>query len=461
MELILMCFYSLLKYDLQIRSYSVMNRKQFALQNPIFWGVWFLFLMLFSPETINGQVIRGDSPPKSVTIRKTPPSYPPILTITNISFSDESKDGFLDAGEGGTLTFRIVNEGKGAANGLAVKVEPPEGRGIGVSPLDVPGSISAGDHVQAKYSLIASATVATREAAVTISALDHPTQSPAAPVTYQIKTRGRWSDVDLDIPRARRPNADGVAVIIGNQDYKDPGIYPVEFAMADAGAMKKYVLQALGFQEENVIYLQNASYSDLRSIFGTASDPQGRLHNLIFPDKSDVFIYYSGHGVPGLEDQRGYLLPANVKAEDAQKNGYSLDLLGRNLAQLPAKSVTLVVDACFSGQSEEGLLIRDASPVYIEVTDPFVKISNGSSFFASMGKEIASWFPEQKHGLFTYYFLKGLQGEADANKDKTVTVVELEQYLSETVPYKVRRLTGRSQHPVITATQKDRVLARY
>ncbi|MBA7610328.1 hypothetical protein ES703_17536 [subsurface metagenome] len=355
-----------------------------------------------------------------------PAVYPPLLSIGEISFGDESADGFLDAGEGGTLTFRIINDGK-----------------------------------QVKYRLIGNATVPTQDVELIISALDQPTQSPAPPVTFRVKTRGRWSDVDLDIPRARQPNPDGVAVIIGNRDYNDPGIYPVEYALTDAEAMKKYVLQALGYKEENVIYLQNSSYSDLRSIFGTESDPQGRLHNLIFPDRSDVFIYYSGHGVPGLEDQRGYLLPANVKAEDAQKNGYSLDLLGRNLAQLPAKSVTLVVDACFSGQSEEGLLIRDASPVYIEVTDPFVKITNGSSFFASMGKEIASWFPEQKHGLFTYYFLKGLRGEADKNADKKVTVAELEEYISETVPYKVRRLTGRSQHPVITATQKDRILARY
>lgn len=401
--------------------------------------------------------------PAVATSEERPPAtvYPPLLSINEMSFRDESADGFLDAGEGGTLAFHIVNEGRGAAAGLRVRVESPQGSGIGVSPLESPPSVSPNSSVQVKYRLIGSATVPTQDVVMTISALDQPTQSPAPEVTYHVKTRGRWSDVDVDLPRARRSNPDGVAVIIGNRDYNDPGIYPVEFAKADAGAMKKYVLQALGYKEDNVIYLQNASYSDLRSIFGTESDPQGRLHNLIFPDRSDVFVYYSGHGVPGLEDRRGYLLPANVKAEDAQKNGYSLDLLGRNLAQLPAKSVTLVVDACFSGQSEEGLLIQDASPVYIEVTDPFVRISNGSSFFASMGKEIASWFPEQKHGLFTYYFLKGLRGEADANKDKRVTVAEIEQYLSETVPYKVRRLTGRSQHPVITATEKDRVLARY
>ena len=150
-----------------------------------------------------------------------------------------------------------------------------------------------------------------------------------------------------------------------------------------------------------------------------------------------------------------------MKAEDAQKSGYSLELLGQNLAKLPAKSVTLVVDACFSGQSDQGSLIKGASSIYIEVTDPFVNIKNGNSFFASGGKEIASWLPEQKHGLFTYYFLKGLKDEADRNKDNRVTAAELEKYLSETVPYKVRRLTGRSQHPVMTLTKKDQVLVRY
>jgi len=49
------------------------------------------------------------------------------------------------------------------------------------------------------------------------------------------------------------------------------------------------------------------------------------------------------------------------------------------------------------------------------------------------------------HGVFTYYIIRGLEGEADFNKDNTVTLGELIPYVSE----KVRRETGNDQSPTV------------
>lgn len=388
-------------------------------------------------------------------------SYPPLLSISDISFVDESNDGFLDAGEGGTLSFLIKNEGKGPANDLKINIQMDE-EGISITPLEITKTIASNDSILVKYTLIANATIPTGEVTLEVSTLDRKTKSPAIPINYLFKTRGRLSDVDIEIPKGKKRNTNGIAVIIGNKDYTETGLYPVDYALLDAEIVKKYVLQTLRFKEDNIIYSPNATLSEMRSIFGSEGDSEGRLHNLIFPNKSDVFVYYSGHGAPGLENKKGYLLPVNVRGDDAQRNGYSLELLNQNLTQLPAKSVTLVVDACFSGQSEKGSLIPGASGPYIEVEDPLLQIPNGNSFFASKGDEMSSWFHEQKHSLFTYYFLKGLRGEADDNKDKKITAGELKKYLKENVPYKVRRLySGRNQNPVITTSMSDYVIVRY
>jgi len=69
--------------------------------------------------------------------------------------------------------------------------------------------------------------------------------------------------------------------------------------------------------------------------------------------------------------------------------------------------------------------------------------------------QVSSWYGEKKHSLFTYFFLKGLQGEADANKDGKITVGEMQTYLKENVPYMARRLTGNEQQPVITGNALD------
>jgi uncharacterized caspase-like protein len=49
------------------------------------------------------------------------------------------------------------------------------------------------------------------------------------------------------------------------------------------------------------------------------------------------------------------------------------------------------------------------------------------------------------HGVFTYFLLKGLQGDASYNKDGHVTLGELIPYLSE----KVRRETKNAQSPTV------------
>jgi len=151
----------------------------------------------------------------------------------------------------------------------------------------------------------------------------------------------------------------------------------------------------------------------------------------------------------------------DVTAADAEVNGYSLELLTSNLSKLPARSVTVVIEACFSGLGEQGLLISDISPPALRVQYPQLRLPNGNFFMASKTDQVASWFPEMKHGLFTYYFLKGLRGEADSNEDNKVTLGEMGAYLNETVPYKVRRLVGREQDPEIFLSQPDRVLVSY
>jgi hypothetical protein len=66
--------------------------------------------------------------------------------------------------------------------------------------------------------------------------------------------------------------------------------------------------------------------------------------------------------------------------------------------------------------------------------------------------------------MFTYFFLKGLKGEADLNGDRAVTVKEMKRYLtseSSGVPYWSRRVHQRGQMPQVVSQPPDRVLVRY
>ena len=134
--------------------------------------------------------------------------------------------------------------------------------------------------------------------------------------------------------------------------------------------------------------------------------------------------------------------------------GSSVNTLYQNLALLPAKKVTVVTDACFSGAFNSGNLLKNASPLAIAPkTGGYEKLN---IFSSSKGTEISSWYTDKKHGLFTYFFLKGLQGEADADGNKTITAEELEEYLEENVPALATRLYNRAQNPVFSGRKNDK-----
>jgi len=141
-------------------------------------------------------------------------------------------------------------------------------------------------------------------------------------------------------------------------------------------------------------------------------------------------------------------------------NGYAINTLYDNLSKIPYRSLTVVIDACFSGQSDRGTLTPQASIVRIRSNNSVLKDPKAMVFTAATGAQVASWYPEQSHGLFTYYFLKGLQGEANANRDRELTLGELRAYLDQEVPYMARRLRNRDQNPEVYG-QDEKVVLGY
>ena len=267
-----------------------------------------------------------------------------------------------------------------------------------------------------------------------------------------------FGDELLAIPSSKYENRDGVAVVIGVQNYKDKDVPSVEYALNDAQLFKDYLQTALGYREGNIIYLENATKADLEKVFGTSDNHAGQLSDYVKKDKSDVFVYYTGHGAPDLQTKQAYLVPADADPNYVKLGGYALEVFYDNLSRLPARHINVVLDACFSGRSDKGMIISKASPLMIAPILP--GSDNIDVFSSSKADEISSWYPEKRHSLFTYFFLKGLQGAADKNKDRAITAAELDEYVAENVPYYARRLYGRKQTPAFTG-QEDRVVSRY
>jgi len=266
-------------------------------------------------------------------------------------------------------------------------------------------------------------------------------------------------DIDVDIPVSRIENKDAIAVIIGNKDYLKTK--SVDFAVNDARSMKNYLVRTLGYKEGNIFMVENATQTDFRTFFGVAGNYKGKLFNTVKKNISDVFIFYAGHGAPGLKDQSGYFVPVECDPQYVELGGYPLEVFYANLSKIPAKSFTIMLDACFSGAE----IFENISPIVIQMKSPAMSLQNGIVITSSSGSQVSSWYNEKKHGMFSYFLLKGIHNRnADKNKDSELTYQELFEYLSdesEGVPYYARRIHGIEQNPTLQGKQTNRVFVKY
>lgn len=384
-----------------------------------------------------------------------------------ISFHEPSGDGVLSEGETGSVIVQVENQSQYTAIQPKLEIKlisswNPKPR----SSVKLMEQIEAGR--TGRYETEMSWDEQFPAGAVTYEVLAIDTksglESEPVEITFHIVGLGRepvepvFVDVDKAIPRVWVSNSNGIAVVIGNRDYSNPDVPNVDYGIQDARAIKKYLISMMGFREENIIYVENAQKSDFERIFGTETVYEGKLYNYVKPNESDIFIYYSGHGAP--KNNEAYLIPSNADPNYIHIDGYQLYLFYKNIDKIPAKSTTIVLDACFSGGSQKGMLLKHASPMYIDVSMPI--FGNKFNLFTSAsGDQISSWYPEASHSLFTYFFLRAIRGEADENRDRKITLKEMADFLGDHVSYMARRLYGgRKQTPVVRG-DLDHVVCSY
>jgi len=254
------------------------------------------------------------------------------------------------------------------------------------------------------------------------------------------------SDVDRVPVVKSTPRKNAYAIVIGIEQYREQ-LPRANFAAHDASVVGDYVTKVLGYPEENVVVRLNekATKTDLEKYF------EGWLPNNVEKDSS-VFVYFSGHGAPHVKTGDAYLVPYDGDPTFVDKTGFSLKRLYAALDKLPAKDVTVVLDSCFSGAGGRSVLAEGARPMGLSIETQAIAAGRITVLSASSGDQISNTFKEQGHGLLTYFFLKGLQGDGDGNKDGSIEMVELLDYVKPNVQRIARKQYNNEQTPQLFAS---------
>ncbi len=230
-----------------------------------------------------------------------------------------------------------------------------------------------------------------------------PAASPAPPAATA-PARVVRSDID-NLPRVDAVSRKAHAVVIGIEKYRQH-LPAADFASGDARLVSKYLTMVLGYPPENVATLigDSATKSDFEKYF------ERWLPNRVQPG-DEVFVFFSGHGSPNPKTDGAYLVPYDGDPTYLEQTGYPLNRLYAQLAKLPAKNVTVVLDSCFSGAGGRSVLAKGAKPLVTRTSNESIP-ANITVLTASAGDQISYAYDEKGHGLFTYFLLKGIAQQA-------------------------------------------------
>jgi tetratricopeptide (TPR) repeat protein len=212
------------------------------------------------------------------------------------------------------------------------------------------------------------------------------------------------------------------AIVIGINHYeKWPGL---EFAAADAKAIKD-ALQKTGFDDITLIMDKEATQRRILSeLFHNLPKKVGRNDRVLF--------YFAGHGQTETLSgggKKGYIIPVDAETGSYTSTAISMEQIRSLSSRIAAKHILYVMDCCYSG-----LGLNRSAGVWPGISDYLRKVSAMRVVqIITAGGQGEQVQEKEGHGLFTSYFLKAIEGQADIDKDNVVTGTELGAYLRPTV----------------------------
>ncbi|HRG93277.1 MAG TPA: caspase family protein, partial [Chitinophagaceae bacterium] len=235
------------------------------------------------------------------------------------------------------------------------------------------------------------------------------------------------------------------ALVIGISRYQF--IDTLNFADADASFFAAYLKSSpfwnIDPADITVLLNDQAKYGDLTVQLQQIAMQCQPGDNLIF--------YFSGHGDVETNTlfNRGFLLAQDTYSSNYMANGLRVDDLKDLFVTLQTNNVKVIVitDACRSGKLSGGIKGAEFTAAAIKnIWKNEIKIL--SSQPGQLSYEDQKW--GNGRGVFSYFLIKGLSGEADANKDSTITLAELEMYVGSNVASE----TGYKQQPIFEGPNK-------
>ncbi len=208
-------------------------------------------------------------------------------------------------------------------------------------------------------------------------------------------------------------------LLVGVNDYQDIGLPSLRYPALDCQGLEKSLMKATeGFPNKEIVV-----HHDFASKTPKLKNIRESLKKIVLHSRPNdsIMLYFSGHGMLDPSTQEAVLCFSDTNQNNLLNTGLPMQELVEILSKSPAKQQLLCLDTCHSGDMALlGGSARDAetpvsnsTPQLMSVLRQRASQSKGFCALLSCDRGQKSWeFPELGHGVFTYYLMQGLSGEA-------------------------------------------------
>ena len=221
-------------------------------------------------------------------------------------------------------------------------------------------------------------------------------------------------------------------LLVGVNQYQDEQIPSLRYSAVDCQGLAEALIDASSgqfTQKEVKIY---HDFAPQLPLLETVSASLKEITNAA-KEIDTVLFYFSGHGIIQPNTQQAFLCLADTQKSNLKNTGLALQDLLQSLSHCPAQNQLVWLDACHSG----GMTLRGTTveplpsptPQLVQVLQQRAAISKGFYALLSCDTNQQSWeFTELGHGVFTYYLMRGLQGDA-ADLNSVISADSLYRYV--------------------------------
>ena len=223
-----------------------------------------------------------------------------------------------------------------------------------------------------------------------------------------------------------KSNKDRIALVIGIEEYEN--ISDANFAKRDAEFFIDYVQGAFGVPQQNIKYFFNSD-AERKSKFQIKEWLKKNIR-----DNTEIYLYFAGHGLAQEDGNQLYLLTHDTIVEYIEDTAINRNEIFNDIAQYNPKRVIAFLDTCYSGAGRADGQMLLAMRGLVVVDEQKQRLPDNFTLFTAASAQESAWsLPEAQHGTFSYFLMKGMEGNADLNGDKKLTNGELRDYLLDNV----------------------------